>query len=147
MFTKPKQWWWAGNRCVSLSLCMWLCRGLILTQSLFCCNALGQWVSFLWHKTVGNYFDNCCHFFQSNRKELVKKCGTWQELKEELVNEVSFLAEHLFRADHQHSSFRQLERIVLSTTNTIGMVMDFAENYTIINQVAFFFVLVMDVIK
>lgn len=62
------------------------------------------------------------------RKALPTKTGSVADLIEELVVEVLFLAQHLFRADWQHRQFKASKEKLKH--GTVCMVLDFAENYT-----------------
>ena len=77
------------------------------------------------------------------RNVLERRDGTIKQLLEELLEEVAFLSEHLFRANWQHEQFEALraQHCGRNTTGatlrarrpfppkTLVMVMDFAENY------------------
>ena len=65
----------------------------------------------------------------------MNKAGPLNALVEELCQETKFLAEHPNRAEYQLECFKLLPEIILKKENTIGMVMDFAENYTCTYQV------------
>ena len=60
------------------------------------------------------------------RKVLERREGT---IKQVLLEEVAFLSEHLFRANWQHAQFEALRARRPFPTNTLVMVMDFAEKY------------------
>ena len=63
------------------------------------------------------------------RKVLERRGGTIDELLKELLEEVAFLSEHLFRANWQHKQFEALRARQPFPQKTVIMVMDFAENY------------------
>ncbi|XP_041371083.1 uncharacterized protein LOC121384664 [Gigantopelta aegis] len=60
--------------------------------------------------------------------------GTMLELVDELEEEVTFLAGHLFRADWQHRQFEAMRRDTPFSKSTVGMVLDFAENFACLYQ-------------
>ena len=60
----------------------------------------------------------------------VRKAGTMLELVQELQEEVLFLAAHLFRANWQQTQFTAMRTSAPFPRNTVGMVLDFAENFT-----------------
>ena len=65
---------------------------------------------------------------------LVRNQGTLQELVQELKPEVTFLAQHLFRADWQSKQFEAMRKSRPFPARTVGMVLDFAENFTCTHQ-------------
>lgn len=72
--------------------------------------------------------------FQISRKMLVRKTSTWVAFLDELRTELAFLAGHLFRAAWQHLQFESLRNSTPFPQGTVGMVLDFAENFTCVNQ-------------
>ena len=71
---------------------------------------------------------------QVTRMMLTTKTGTLQELVAELKEELVFLAAHLFRARWQHRQYQLMLEQIPGDRSTVGMVLDFAENYTCSNQ-------------
>ena len=65
---------------------------------------------------------------------LVRNQGTLQELVQELKPEVTFLAQHLFRADWQSKQFEAIRKSRPFPARTVGTVLDFAENFTRTHQ-------------
>ena len=63
------------------------------------------------------------------RNVLERREGTIKQFLEELLEEVAFLSEHLFRSNWQHEQFEALRAQRPSPTKTLVMVMYFAENY------------------
>ena len=68
------------------------------------------------------------------KKVLKTKTGTLEELVLELVQEVAFLAQHLFVANWQQDMFNMAKQLPCSSTDTVVMVLDFAENYGCFHQ-------------
>ena len=66
---------------------------------------------------------------QMTRKTLVRKQGTFASLLAELRSELSFLAGHLFRAERQNNQFQAMKNRLPFRSATVGMVLDFAENF------------------
>ena len=60
----------------------------------------------------------------------MKHTGSVAELMEELKDEVVFLAQHLFRANWQVKQFEFMRMSHPFLPATVGMVLDFAENFT-----------------
>ena len=69
-----------------------------------------------------------------SRKVLETRQGSGHELKEEFMTEVSFLSEHLFRANWQHRQFENIRTSRPFPQGIVMMVLDFAENYTCLQQ-------------
>ena len=67
---------------------------------------------------------------QGSRKVLVKHAGSVAELMEELKDEVVFLAQHLFWANWQVKQFESMRTSHPFPPATVGMILDFAENFT-----------------
>ena len=68
------------------------------------------------------------------RKKLINKQGRWTTLLEEMRTQLSFLAAHLFRAEWQQHQFQQMKSQQPFPRGVVGMVLDFAENFTCWNQ-------------
>ena len=60
----------------------------------------------------------------------MKHAGSVAELMEELKDEVVFLAQHLFRANWQVKRFESMRTSHPFPPATVGMVLDFAKNFT-----------------
>ncbi|XP_070203171.1 uncharacterized protein [Littorina saxatilis] len=60
---------------------------------------------------------------------LVRKQGTSAGLLAELREELTFLAGHLFRANWLHQQFEAMRKSTPFPPKTVGMVLDFAENF------------------
>ena len=71
---------------------------------------------------------------QVTRMMPTTKQGTLQDLLAELKEELVFLAGHLFRARWQHRQFELMTQHIPRSQSTVGMVLDFAENFTCLNQ-------------
>ena len=63
-----------------------------------------------------------------SKKVLKTKTGTLEELVLELLQEVAFLAQHLFVANWHQDMFNSAKQLPCSSTDTVVMVLDFAEN-------------------
>lgn len=66
---------------------------------------------------------------QTRRSAVVAK-----DLLQELLQEVGFLSEHLFRANWQHQQFEHLRKLSPFPSHLLTMVMNFAENFTCLYQ-------------
>ena len=64
-----------------------------------------------------------------SRKILATESGSVAELISQLPDKVKFLSEHLFHASWQHKQFQKLQTALPFPTDTVAVVMDFAENY------------------
>ena len=60
--------------------------------------------------------------------QLVSKRDIYQQMEKELLNQVGFLALHLFIASWQYSLFTQIKQHMPADDWTV-LVADFAENY------------------
>ena len=69
-----------------------------------------------------------------SKKVLKTKTGALEELVLELLQEVAFLAQHLFVANWQKDMFNSAKQLPCSSTDTVVMVLDFAENYGCFHQ-------------
>ena len=69
-----------------------------------------------------------------SKKVLKTKTGTLEELVLELLQEVAFLTQHLFVANWQKDMFNSAKQLPCSSTDTVVMVLDFAENYGCFHQ-------------
>ena len=69
-----------------------------------------------------------------SRKVLETRRGGITDLIQELLQEITFLSEHLFRAKWQHQQFESLRNRRPFPCHLLMMVMDFAENFTCLYQ-------------
>ena len=71
---------------------------------------------------------------QVSRKVLETRRGSSTDLIQELLQETSFLSEHLFRAKSQHQQFEYLRNLSLFPSSLMMIVLDFAENFACLYQ-------------
>ena len=72
-----------------------------------------------------------------SKKVLKTKTEPLEELVLELVQEVAFLALHLFVANWQKDMFNSAKQLPCSSTDTVVMVLDFAETMAVFTKMKF----------
>ena len=71
------------------------------------------------------------------KKVLKTKTGALEELVLELLQEVAFLAQHLFVANWQKDMFNSAKQLPCSSTDTVVMVLDFDETMAVFTKMKF----------